>query len=160
MWCRITVSEVLTLPAALKRCCLPSPSGCISMVREQILIQSRRNSPPLCAFLLQDGYGRLPDPSGCLSRPFYIGYYSSYKAMKLSDLHISLGLYVCFKNQFNNNLCLCIWLKVQTYMLKEKEMQNRHKHLLLQVTMILFTAVVLGKFTQRLSDSGNWWLVV
>lgn len=45
-------------------------------------------------------------------------------------------------------------------MLKEKEMQNRHEHLLLQVTMILLTAVVLGKFTQRLSDSGNWWLVV
>lgn len=27
-------------------------------------------------------------------------------------------------------------------MLKEKEMQNRHKHLLLQVTVILFTAVL------------------
>lgn len=39
------------------------------------------------------------------------------------------------------------------YTLKEKD-----KHLLLQVTVILFTAEVLGKFIGRLADSGNWWL--
>lgn len=78
--------------------------------------------------------------------------------MKLSDVYISLGLYVCFKNQFNSSLSLCIRLRVQMYMLKEKKMQNRHEQLLLQVTVILFTTVVSGKFTWRLSDLGSWWL--
>jgi len=53
--------------------------------------------------------------------------------MKLSDTYINLQLHVYFQNQFNNSFCLCICWRVQTYTLKEKEMQNRHLHLLLQV---------------------------
>lgn len=77
-----------------------------------------------------------------------MGYYSSYKAMKLSDVYISLGLYAYFRNQFNNGLYLCIWLRVQTHVLKEKETQDSREQLLLQVAVILFITAVLGHFTQ------------
>lgn len=83
-----------------------------------------------------------------LSRPHYMGYYSSYKAMKLSDVYISLGLYAYFRNQFNNSSCLCIWLRIQTPAWKEEETQDSHEQLLLQVAVILFTMAVLAQFAQ------------